>query len=59
MRAREFLPENATGGATGSGSIATVSQPLGTIVSRMGLGKPAKYMNSAIAAKQRKKNAGR
>ena len=59
MRAREFLPENATAGATGAGSIATVSQPLGSLVSRVGLGRPAKYMNSATRAKPRKKNAGR
>ena len=59
MRAREFLPENATGGATGSGSIATVSQPLGTVISRVGLGRPAKYMNSLTVTRRRKKNAGR
>lgn len=59
MRAREFLPENATAGATSSGSIAAVSQPLGAVVSRMGLGRPAKYMNSLTVTRQRKKHAGR
>ena len=29
MRASEFIAENASAGATGSGSIATVSQPIG------------------------------
>ena len=29
MRAKEFVAENASAGATGSGSIATVAQPLG------------------------------
>ena len=34
MRAEEFVTENASVGSTGSGSIATVSQPLGAVVSR-------------------------
>jgi hypothetical protein len=29
MRASEFITENATAGATGSGSVATVAMPLG------------------------------
>ena len=29
MRAREFVAENASAGATSSGSVATVAQPLG------------------------------
>jgi hypothetical protein len=36
MRASEFIAENASGGATGSGSIATVAQPLGGVISRNG-----------------------
>lgn len=38
MRLHEFvdLQENATAGATGSGSIATVSMPLGGTISRNG-----------------------
>ena len=36
MRASEFIAENATAGATGSGSIATVAQPLGGMISRNG-----------------------
>jgi len=36
MRASEFITENATAGATGSGSIATVSQPMGGMQTRSG-----------------------
>jgi len=36
MRASEFIIENATAGATGSGSIATVSQPMGGMITRNG-----------------------
>jgi hypothetical protein len=38
MRLSEFvdLTENATAGATGSGSIATVSMPIGGTISRNG-----------------------
>jgi hypothetical protein len=34
MRAEEFIAENASVGATGSGSIATVAQPLGATQTR-------------------------
>ena len=34
MRAQEFIREDATAGATGSGSIATVAMPLGGVISR-------------------------
>jgi hypothetical protein len=48
MRAREFVTENATAGATGSGSIATVAQPLGGVIRRNGGSFfSGKYMNSA------------
>jgi hypothetical protein len=48
MRASEFIAENATAGATGSGSIATVAQPLGGVITRNGGSFFAgKYMNSA------------
>ena len=36
MRASEFIIENASAGATGSGSIATVAQPLGGTITRNG-----------------------
>lgn len=57
MRAREFLPEEASAGATAAGSVATVVQPVGSMISRQGLGQPAKYMNSLHTAKKRKPNA--
>ena len=48
MRAREFVTENATAGATSSGSIATVAQPLGgTIARNVGSFFSGKYSNSA------------
>lgn len=48
MRASEFILENATAGATGSGSIATVAQPLGGMITRnAGSFFSGKYMNSA------------
>jgi len=48
MRAREFVTENASAGATGSGSIATVAQPLGGVTRRNGGSFfSGKYMNSA------------
>jgi len=54
MRAREFLPENASAGATAAGSVAVVAQPLGTI-SRWSQGRPAKYSNGLGKASDRKK----
>ena len=48
MRASEFIAENATAGATGSGSIATVAQPVGGMQTRSGgTFFSGKYMNSA------------
>ena len=48
MRASEFVVENATTGATGSGSIATVAQPLGGVITRNGGSFfSGKYSNSA------------
>jgi hypothetical protein len=34
MRACEFVVENASAGATGSGSVATMAMPLGGMISR-------------------------
>ena len=34
MRAQEFIRENASAGATGSGSVATVATPIGGVISR-------------------------
>lgn len=48
MRASEFIAENASVGSTGSGSIATVAQPLGGVITRnVGSFFSGKYMNSA------------
>lgn len=48
MRASEFITENATAGATGSGSVATVSMPLGGMITRNGGSFfSGKYSNSA------------
>jgi hypothetical protein len=48
MRAEEFITENASAGATGSGSVATVAQPLGAIQTRnAGSFFTGKYSNSA------------
>lgn len=48
MRATEFVAENASAGATGSGSIATVSTPVGGMITRnAGSFFSGKYSNSA------------
>jgi hypothetical protein len=48
MRAREFVTENASAGATGSGNVATVAQPLGGMLTRnSGTFFSGKYSNSA------------
>ena len=48
MRANEFIAEEASAGSTGSGSIATVAQPLGGVITRNGGSFfSGKYMNSA------------
>ena len=59
MRAREFMREDASAGATVTGSIAPVMQPLGGMISRQGLGGPAKYVNSFKPPKKRKRHASR
>ena len=48
MRAREFVTENASAGATSSGNVATAAQPLGgTITRNSGTFFSGKYSNSA------------
>jgi hypothetical protein len=59
MRAREFLPETASAGATASGSVAMAAQPIGGMISRGQMPKPAKYANSLYSAKKRKSHAVR
>ena len=49
MRASEFILETASAGATSSGSVATLAQPLGGTISRNGgsFFVGAKYTNDA------------
>ena len=46
MRAREFIRETASAGATSTGSIAVVAQPMGRVITRTQNVKPGKYKNS-------------
>lgn len=59
MRAREFVAEEASTASTSAGSIAPVSQPLGSMISRLGNSNPAKYMNSFNPGKKRKRDVSR
>ena len=59
MRAREFLPEDASAGATAAGSIAPVSQAIGGVISRTQMPKTAKYSNSVVSVSKRKKQNAR
>jgi hypothetical protein len=54
MRASEFLREESAAGTVTSGSVATVSQPLGGMITRAGSRRLAKYANSAPRVAQRK-----
>ena len=51
MRAKEFVRENASAGATSSGSIAVVAQPMGQTITRTQNRKPGKYKNSLTRTK--------
>ena len=55
MRAQEFIKEEASAGASCSGSMAVVEQPLGNVISRKQNTKLTKYANSAPVANTRKK----
>jgi hypothetical protein len=61
MRSREFVKEDASAGATSSGSMSVVEQPLGQVISRVNIGKPAKYSNAYVrsAPKRNVKNDSR
>jgi len=52
MRAREFIRETASAGATSSGSIAVVAQPMGQTITRTQNTTPGKYKNSLTRTKQ-------
>jgi hypothetical protein len=51
MRACEFIKESASAGATSSGSVAAIAQPVGSVISRLQAPRPAKYRNSAKSIK--------
>jgi hypothetical protein len=51
MRAREFIRETASAGATSSGSVAVVAQPMGAVITRTQNRKPGKYKNSLTRTK--------
>jgi len=51
MRAREFIKENASAGATSTGSIAVVAQPTGQVITRTQNRRPGKYKNSLTRTK--------
>lgn len=46
MRAREFVTETASAGATSAGSVSTVAMPVGATITRTQHTKPAKYRNT-------------
>lgn len=54
MKVRDIVFENASAGATASGSIAPMAQPMGEVIKRNAA--PAKYANSVDS---KKKNAKR
>jgi len=51
MRAREFIAETASAGATSAGSVATVAVPVGQMITRTQVTKPAKYRNTYKGSK--------
>lgn len=54
MRAKEFIKESSSG-ATVSGGIAPVSQPLGGPISRYGFVKHGKYANTPLSVTKKRK----
>jgi hypothetical protein len=59
MRAREFIQEDASSGASCAGNMAVFVQPMGEIITRTQNTKPAKYANSAPVAQRKKPHARR
>ena len=53
MRAHEFVTETASAGATGtgSGSVAAIAQPLGSLISRLQPTRSTKYRNTYKGSK--------
>jgi hypothetical protein len=56
MRAKEFIREEASAGASCSGNVAVFAQPMGEVITRTQNTKPAKYANSAPVAQRKKQN---
>ena len=54
MRASEFIREDASAGASCAGSVAVMAQPMGEVITRPQIKKPAKYANSAPVAQRKK-----
>lgn len=52
MRAGEFVAETVSAGATSSGSIAPVAQPMGAPITRTQKVTPGKYKNSLTRTQQ-------
>lgn len=59
MRAREFITETASVGASVAGSMAPISQSLGGPIRRAKPPKPAKYSNSVNSLPKRKNDNAR
>lgn len=57
MRAREFVKESSSG-ATVSGGIALVIQPIGEVIHRWQFKKSNKYQNSAPTIKRKQHALG-
>jgi|LakMenEpi03Aug12_release.lakeMendotaPanAssembly.Ray.scaffolds.fasta_scaffold1865400_2 hypothetical protein len=56
MRAKEFIREEASAGASCAGNVAVFAQPMGEVITRTQNTKPAKYANSAPVAQRKKQN---
>jgi hypothetical protein len=59
MRAIEFIREDASAGASCAGNVAVFAQPMGEVITRPQIKKPAKYANSAPVAQRKKKHVVR
>ena len=59
MRAREFILETGSIGSVVAGSVAPLSLSTGSMISRNGINKNAKYLNSVPVDKPWKKKHAR
>jgi hypothetical protein len=51
MRAKEFVAETASAGASSSGSVATVAVPIGAMITRTQPTRSTKYRNTYKGSK--------